>query len=120
MADMIYVDETALRAAIRAWMYTPIIQLHTLVGERQDLYLKLVAHAAQVPYEKVADLWHARDSSVVDARRKVKRLIFAKLLVDPPSILPIHDAVIVHENSPVESGDDELENRAGQPVHPKT
>lgn len=114
------VDELGLRAAIRVWMYTPIMRLHTIAGERQDLYLKIVAHAAQLPYEKVVELWHARDSSIVDARRKAKSLIFAKLLRDPPSILPIHDAVVVHETSPVELGDVKpLENRPGQPVHQK-
>lgn len=121
MAEVIEVDEPALRAAIRVWMYTPILKVHTIAGKRQDLYLKIVAHAAQLPYEKVVELWHAHDSGIVDARRKTKRLIFAKLLVDPPSILPIHDAVVVHENSPVVLGDVKpLENRPGQPVHPKT
>ena len=98
------VDETALRTAIRVWMYTPIIRLHTVAGERQDLYLKLVAHAAQLPYEKVVELWHAQDSGVVDARSKVKSLIFKRLFTDPTSILQIHDETVVHE-TPVESGD---------------
>jgi hypothetical protein len=99
------VDEAALRAAIRVWIYTPIIRLHTVAGERQDLYLKLVAHAAQLPYEKVVELWHARNRGIVDARRQLKRMIFAKLMNDPPSILRVHDEVVVHEASPVESED---------------
>lgn len=97
------VDEIALRASIRMWMYTPAIQPHTVAGERQDLYLKIVAYAAQLPYEKVVELWHAQDSGIVGARRKVKGLIFKRLFTYPASILQIHDETVVHED-PVESG----------------
>ncbi len=100
-----FVDDVALRAAVRAWMYTPISRLHTIAGERQDLYLKLVAQAVQLPYEEVVNRWSDHDQGILHARRKVKRIIFRKLMSDPASLLRIQDQVIVVEDPAVESAD---------------
>ena len=112
--DSTIVDDVALRAAIRVWMYTSIVKLHTIAGERQDLYLKLISMAVLLPYEKVVERFRAGDPGLVEARRKTKRIIFGKLMHDPSSILVIHDHVLVHENHTVESPDEpqELESRA--------
>ena len=100
------VDEAALQAAIRGWAHTPISRLNAFVEDGEDLYLKIVARAARLHYEKVVELHQARDRGIVDARRKVKHNVFRILMSDPTWILPIHDAtVMVVHGDPVESSD---------------
>ncbi len=109
-----FVDEVALRAVVRLWMFTPCLRVQTIAGERQDLYLKLVAHAAQLSYDEARQRWLLHDDGIVEARRRVKRMIFNRLMRATASILQVHDHVVVVETPTVESGDgpQELANRA--------
>lgn len=93
------VDDVALRSAVRLWMATPLLQ--PLKG--QDLYLKIIAHSVQLPYDEVAENYSKGDTGVQAARRKVKRIIFAYLCTVPASVLRIHDEVVVHADPTVES-----------------
>lgn len=115
------VDDLALRQAIRVWLFTPIIQLHTVAGEKQDLYLKLIAMAINQPYEATVQRHLDGDQGLQAARRKCKRIIFRRLVLDPTCVLQIHDESIVRELATVESDDahQELENHAEQPLHPQ-
>ena len=94
------VDDLALRAAIRLWLHTPILPW----TKGQDLYLAIIAHATQLPYEEVLENYTNGDTGLQAARRKTKRTIFNRLLTDPTSILLCHDAILVHVVPGIESG----------------
>lgn len=105
------VDDVALRTAIRMWARMPT--LLGLAEKGQDLYLYIIAHATGLPYETVYERFQYGDHGINEARRKVKRRIFALLTLAPTSVLQVHDEQVVIEGTAVPSlnGLQDLANR---------
>lgn len=114
------VDSAALHAAIRVWMHTSIIRVYTVDGEKQDLYLKIIAMAILRPYDETVQRYQNGDEGLISARRKCKRIVFNHLALNPTSLLHFHDEVVVQADAAVESGhaSQELEDHAAEPLHP--
>lgn len=94
-----FVDVNALYRAINTWRGWQTNKLTDLVSDTQDLYLKLVAIATELPYDEVLVRFGRGDRGILDARRAVKRSIWGRMLRDPASILPQE----VREETPVQS-----------------
>lgn len=94
------VDDVALRASIRLWLHTTMLR----PTKDQDLYLFIIAHATQLPYEEVLENYNKGDTGIQTARRKTKRIIFARLCTDPASTLALYEHDAANEPPAIESG----------------
>lgn len=94
------VDDVALRSSIRLWARTTMLR----PAKGQDLYLLIIAHATQLPYEEVLGNYERGDTGLQAARRKTKRIIFARLCADPSYVLQVHAEIVVDEPATVELG----------------
>jgi hypothetical protein len=97
------VPRAALKQAIQLWLRTSTVRAHVVDGVRQDLYLKIVAVATQLPYYTVLDRFEAGDEGLQRALHEAKLVVFANLMTAPASVLVFHDEVLVHEAPKVES-----------------
>ncbi len=104
------ITPNGLHNATHTWLTTAIDKLPDVATEGQDLYLRLVANAARLPYEEVLRRYQALDPGIVEARRTVKRHIFNRLLAYPSSVLSVHDEHVIEVQEPaaVESRDAEV------------
>ena len=115
------VSEARLLAGVLRWANTPINALSKFIADGQDLYLRIVAEAAELEYDVVRSSFKT-DAGIKEARRFVKSKIFTILTLAPCSILQVHDEVIVQAPAAVESADahEKLEDHSKQPLHPQT
>ncbi len=90
--------EDSVQKAVKRWVHTPVSKMHELIGDGEDLYLKLVALAMGQPYHVVQAFYVLEDSYVLKLRGLVHKYIQAVLHCAPAGIVQtLDDAVLAHE-----------------------